>query len=116
MINQPNRTLFRSKVLMEMQEKKVRGQHYQSQEHSLVERNNGRIIHRISQIGVPNKKLQQIQEFLTNQLLRPLDLMETLVRMVRGQPSQVPDHSSEARSNGWIALRILEIGVTIKRS
>lgn len=116
MNNQLNKVLFKDKVHMEMLDPMVRGQHYQSLEHSLVERNNGWIIHRISEIGVINKKLQQTQEFHTNQLYRPSDLMETLIRMVRGQPSQVLDHSSEARSNGWTALRILEIGEKIKWS
>jgi len=57
MINQPNKALFRGKVLMEMQDLKVRGQHYQSREHSLKEKNSGWIIHRISMIGELNKKL-----------------------------------------------------------
>jgi hypothetical protein len=56
MINQLNKALFKDKVLMEMLDLKVRGQHYQFQDHSSEARSNGWIVHRISEIGEINKK------------------------------------------------------------
>jgi hypothetical protein len=56
-INLNKTALFRGKALMEMLEEMARDLPCQAQYHSLEERNNGWITHKISRIGAKHKRL-----------------------------------------------------------